>query len=234
MSRYHLSAAMAKPERQRRAGHVVATNIALHCPHASLDGGKVCVPPTPEEQAAQNFCSKYKTVCGTVGDAPAYTDCVKQVLAMPAGKKGDTGVNTMSCRSYHLGVAESGAAAAHCKHAAADGGRVCDDRDAALLANQETFCAAYDSRCSSVSGKYGDCLAEVDKMAAGNATDTTGDTLACRVRFLPQSLAECVPCTIPLRNAWWICLGSLILEGSPVRDLSAWQYIACTRDGPGA
>ncbi len=59
---YHLSVAATD-----------ATAATIHCPHASPDGGGVCVASTPP------FCTQYQTVCVDTSKGTAYTDCATQV-----------------------------------------------------------------------------------------------------------------------------------------------------------
>ena len=142
-----------------------------------------------EKQAtAEKFCGTYTDLCAEFSDP--YQKCEEKVLAMPEGKEGDKAGNSLACRSYHLSVAQAGLAGGapvHCAHAAANGGRVCDDASA-MLARQSKFCTDYTDKCSSESGGYSDCLNNVAAMAAGKEGDTGGHTFACREYHLGAAL----------------------------------------------
>ena len=69
------------------------SNAAIHCPHASLDGGGVCTA---------DFCGDYQTTCAATGAGTAYTDCASQTSSMAAGISGATSGDTLACRAYHL------------------------------------------------------------------------------------------------------------------------------------
>ena len=97
-------------------------DAALHCPHASHDGGGVCVDPPVCDQ----YCEAVTANC-TDENALTWTDdCATDCAGWPEGEAGDTAANTTHCRLYHAGAAAMDAAL-HCPHASADGGGVCVD-----------------------------------------------------------------------------------------------------------
>ena len=73
------------------------SNAAVHCPHASKLGADVCVDPAADRQSA--FCTTYASTCAT--DGKPYSDCAKQVKAMPLGTTRPDGLanqDTFACR----------------------------------------------------------------------------------------------------------------------------------------
>lgn len=93
-----------------------ASQAVVHCPHASLNGGGVCVdplapsppsvspspePPLPPPTAV-TFCSQYASTC-TEAPPPykgmPYSDCLVSMNAMTPGVPGSNAAsNTVSCR----------------------------------------------------------------------------------------------------------------------------------------
>jgi uncharacterized surface protein with fasciclin (FAS1) repeats len=101
-----------------------ADDAALHCPHASADGGGVCVDPEPT--VCEQYCDAVAANCTDMNALTWTADCATDCAGWPEGEAGDTGANTTHCRLYHAGVAADDAAL-HCPHASADGGGVCVD-----------------------------------------------------------------------------------------------------------
>ena len=102
-----------------------ADDAATHCPHASADGGGVCVDPEPT--VCEQYCAAVAANC-TDENALTWTeDCATDCAGWPEGEDGDTAANTTYCRLYHAGAAADDAAT-HCPHASADGGGVCVDQ----------------------------------------------------------------------------------------------------------
>jgi hypothetical protein len=61
-------------------------NGDIHCTHAGIDGGNVCVDvqPTTEEELATNYCSKVTQFCPEQA-AMAFTDCGAEITALLNG-----------------------------------------------------------------------------------------------------------------------------------------------------
>ena len=97
---YHLKAAFAK--RMRRAGHVSAANITLHCPHASENGGGVCASDLGKRKT--KFCKDFAGTCGAHIAGQDYVNCEAAVGKMPEGVEDVKTGNSFSCREYHLGT----------------------------------------------------------------------------------------------------------------------------------
>jgi hypothetical protein len=71
-----------------------------------------------------DFCAGEIVTCPeTYADEAA---CLAECDAWACGTEDDTAGNTLACRVYHLGAAQTDAAT-HCPHTAADGGGVCVD-----------------------------------------------------------------------------------------------------------
>ena len=84
---------------------VAADDPATHCPHASADGGGVCVDDDPEPTLCEAYCAAVEMNC-TGDNALMWTvDCATDCAGWPEGAEGDTGNNTTHCRLYHAEVA---------------------------------------------------------------------------------------------------------------------------------
>merc|ERR1719482_1611894 len=105
-----------------------ADDAKIHCPHASKDGGNMCVA---------QFCDRYETTCGSV---TAWSDCKTDFAKITAGS-GNGNADTQACRQFHLGLAEKGAdeAKIHCPHASKDGGETCVAPTTVLKSQSVTF-----------------------------------------------------------------------------------------------
>ena len=102
-----------------------ADDAALHCPHASPDGGGVCVDPEPT--TCESYCAAVEANC-TDGNAITFAvDCATDCATWAEGELGDQGNDTAHCRLYHAGDPASKAPEVHCPHASPDGGGVCVD-----------------------------------------------------------------------------------------------------------
>ena len=153
--------------REYHLGVAQSADPDVHCPHAGPDGGGVCI-------GSETFCAQYQSTCVSTGLSAAFGDCATEYNVMAIGTDGDTSGDTLACRKYHLGVAQSADPNVHCPHAGPSGGGVC--------VGPETFCAQYQSTCvgAGLSSAYTDCAADYNAMTAGTDGDTSGDTVACR------------------------------------------------------
>ena len=86
------------------------SNAAIHCPHASADGGGVCQAASPPP-ASSSFCANYHATCDATGLGAPYSDCLVVANAMKEGIPGTTTAgDTLSCRvriCHALGSASS-------------------------------------------------------------------------------------------------------------------------------
>ena len=167
------------------AGSDGDNTAAIHCPHAAGDGGEVCVD-APPEPTCEAYCATVQTAC--TGEEAQYAteaacmDYCATWAQLPVGTAGDTEGNTIGCRTYHAGVAESsGDTALHCPHAGPSGGGVCG-------AWCDNYCDLAEANCQGEHALYGDgeaCATACD----GFASDATagaigGDSVQCRIYHL--------------------------------------------------
>ena len=84
----------------------------------------------------------------------------------------------MGGQEYHLGAAQTDNKT-HCPHASSMGGGVCSSE---AYTSQWKFCKSYTSTCADtkLSDAWAACMKDVAAMAAGDTTDTSGDTFGCR------------------------------------------------------
>lgn len=161
---------------------------------ASTSGGSTGGTGDP---FAVRDCSEYCTMMSAVCDAekPQYfnaTACLNVCATFEVGETTDPaggdvvgGTDTLACRAYHLGAADSsGNPVLHCPHAGPAGENVCGDKDVAFCTLQAALC--FDT--NEVYPSVGDCLADVPNMPMGggtyDATQTNTDTFNCRIYHL--------------------------------------------------
>ena len=206
---YHLSLAKSSP-----------LNAAIHCPHASLTGGGVCVDPSPPPPAS--FCSDYDSVCSVPSKGVPYADCGSSVAMMAPGTPGSgASADTLACRQYHLGLAATGdnAATIHCPHASLDGGGVCVN---ASPPPPSFFCAEYASTCNTgsssadfLSAAYSDCASDTTAMPQGvSGSNAAGNTLSCREYHLRLAMQSASNAAIHCPHAS-ASGGGVCVEASP-------------------
>ncbi|MFT7623185.1 MAG: hypothetical protein ACI9WU_002363, partial [Myxococcota bacterium] len=164
------------------AGSDGDSSAAVHCPHADLDGGGVCIDvPVPPTCAV--YCTDISANCA--GDNAQYADeaaCLSYCETwgqLPAGALEDTSGNTIGCRTYHAGVAatDADAAALHCPHSGPDGANVCGTWC-------ENYCHLTQTNCTGDNELYADndaCMTACgDFTDTGASGDTGGDSVQCR------------------------------------------------------
>lgn len=94
-----------------------------HCPHASPNGAGVCVEAAAPSCA--DYCTTYLANCKD--DLNLYNDeadCLDQCSHWYPGTEADVDGDTVGCRLYHAGVAQTDDAL-HCPHAGPGGADVC-------------------------------------------------------------------------------------------------------------
>ncbi|WAS95968.1 hypothetical protein [Nannocystis punicea] len=94
-----------------------------HCPHASPNGAGVCVDAAAP--ACADYCTTYFANCEN--DLNLYNDeadCLDQCSHWYPGTTADTAGDTVGCRLYHAGVAQTDDVT-HCPHAGPGGAGVC-------------------------------------------------------------------------------------------------------------
>lgn len=108
------------------------------------------------------------------------TECMATCQMLPPGTVGMMATNTVGCRLYHAGAA-AGNANLHCRHAGPGG-------DGACGANCEGFCTIVLASCTGGNEQFGGsmatCMSECAQFATTPdyvATETAGDTFACRL-----------------------------------------------------
>jgi hypothetical protein len=78
------------------------------------------------------FCDLSIASCGASGANAQFANkgqCTRACDALPPGTGNETSGNSVSCRTYHAGVAgQPGNAAVHCPHSGFSGGGTCGDR----------------------------------------------------------------------------------------------------------
>ena len=141
-----------------------------------------------EDPTCDAYCTLMTDTC--TGDAAQYADeesCLaycNTAGAFPAGTAEDTDGNTIGCRMYHAGVAgdsEGDDVALHCGHAGPSGGGICGSWC-------DNYCDLALNNCTGDNQIFGGgegCLTACEEFdARGEAGDTAGDTVQCRIYHL--------------------------------------------------
>ncbi len=89
----------------------------LHCPHASVNGGRVC------GSVCEAYCDQVGVNCADLYEGRE--QCVLACDDFPPGEWDDVVGDTAACRAYHASFPAAANAALHCPRAAHDGGGVC-------------------------------------------------------------------------------------------------------------
>ncbi|MCA9540581.1 MAG: hypothetical protein KC620_16890, partial [Myxococcales bacterium] len=96
---------------------------AVHCPHASINGGGVC------GDACDAYCDQLEAHCvGNNAQYPSRQACRAGCIEL--SRDGDFNAvdgDSVQCRAYHASFPAASDAALHCPHAGYDGGGVCVD-----------------------------------------------------------------------------------------------------------
>ena len=96
----------------------------MHCPHASPEGGGVCVDAEPT--ACDTYCGLMEANCTGDNAVDFGADgCLAACGMWAEGTEGDTDGDSVQCRIYHATVAGEMDPETHCPHASPEGGGVC-------------------------------------------------------------------------------------------------------------
>ena len=173
-----------------RAYHLTAakSNPATHCPHASMDGGGVCVGEVP----VSDFCRDFIEACP--GDSAWATSgtCGEGAGNLIRGEEGALSGDSLECRIYHLGAQKAGIPGPHCDHAGSTGGGVC------FTETHDRFCTDFGRTCTGLLDStmtFEQCLAGAQTMVSGTEGSTAGDTFECRRYHLGAAIADVAPGT---------------------------------------
>ena len=150
---------------------------AMHCPHASSNGGGVCGTP------CEGYCNQMGAHCeGGFNDDRASCEAacgaVEATLDGPGEWNAVIG-NSVACRTYHASFPAANGPGQHCPHASLGGGGVCSPEGGDCA----TYCDLMGANCPDVYGDEGTCvLACLDFNEGVEAWgDAGGDTLQCRI-----------------------------------------------------
>ncbi len=145
--------------------------------------------PTPD---CATYCTAVMANCTDEFAQYSTMDvCMATCAAFPTGTGADTSGNTLGCRIYHANNVETTSMPAlHCPHAGPGGGGACGT-------NCEGFCSIAAHACTGDADPFDDAAdcaatcAAFDAEEAFDTSDTTGDTLACRLYHV--SVASMTP-----------------------------------------
>ena len=179
----------------------------IHCPHASPDGGGVCVDAKPT--VCDAYCAMQEKNC-TDENAIDFGDksCADACGSWAEGAPGDASGNTAHCRLYHASDPAANDPAVHCPHASPDGGGVCVDAEPTVC---ETYCATQAKNCTGENAiDFGDkdCAEACGSWAEGTEGDTSGNTTHCRLYHAgdPASKAPEVHCPHASPDGGGVCV----------------------------
>jgi hypothetical protein len=199
----HIGAALSIPE--------------THCGHSAYVPSETCVPPDDSMPTCEAMCQKTQANCtGDLAVWESEAQCLAACGAFELGPAGDTGGNTVACRTYHATTAGSvvGADVDHCQHAGPTGDGHCGhiaDGDG----NCHSYCTLLHAACKDEPGyPYAEvdaCKAECDADMADKGADddslfsvkvaASGDTLQCRTLHAARAFTDAAQCAAALGGA---------------------------------
>lgn len=147
----------------------------------AIDGPDVDAPAGTV--TCTEYCTTIQANCTAANQQ--YADeatCLATCAAFELGMDGDMDGNSVGCRTYHAEMAATNADL-HCVHAGPGGAGVCGD-------NCEGFCTLALAACTGANEQYADLAACMTECAGFpdtepyDVSDTSGDTLACRLYHL--------------------------------------------------
>lgn len=144
----------------------------------------------PVELTCENYCALYATGCADFSEYANDQDCLSQCKQWPPGIAGETAGDSLGCRLYHVGVANTTDPDVHCPHSGPTGDGVCVAKDAPLC---QDYCDTYLKNCTDKLNLYidaADCLAQCGEWYPGTYADTTGDTVGCRLYHAGVAMAD--------------------------------------------
>ena len=118
---------------EREGGHGEASEMHgdLAC-HRTRSRGRRNTTGGATVPTCSEFCDLSIASCGASGANAQFANkgqCTRACDALPPGTGNETSGNSVSCRTYHAGVAgQPGNAAVHCPHSGFSGGGTCGDR----------------------------------------------------------------------------------------------------------
>ena len=181
---------------QCRAYHagVAADDAALHCPHASSNGGGVC------GDYCENYCHISMQTCnGLYVDEEA---CMAECAAFPADADANaTDGDSVQCRTYHASFPAVANGELHCAHAHPNGGSVCGSQC-------DVYCGRIMENCP---GTYADAEECMNTCAVfptdGDQGATDGDSVQCRIYHgnLPAAANAELHCPHASLNGGGVC-----------------------------
>lgn len=140
-------------------------------------------PPGDVEAPATcaDFCALDLATCaGDNAQFPDAISCAAVCASWPAGTPGDLIGNTLACRASHIAEIASGGEdpADHCDHTGPGGGEMCGPLCAEFCFRVLAYCTG----ANQVFVSDADCQAACATFPAnGSESDTTGDTVQCRI-----------------------------------------------------
>jgi hypothetical protein len=169
----------------------LALSLLLACtptPGAETDDaetGATTVPTDGGEVGEVNFdcdgyCTRITDNCTAArAQYPNKETCMSTCAHFPQGQESDMTGNSLGCRLYHAGAAAD-APDTHCTHAGPGGNGQCGS-------NCEGFCTVAAAACPAVYPELALCVstcADFNDAEPFDASDLSGDTLACRLYHL--------------------------------------------------
>ena len=167
---------MKIPHRLRKLLRPATLALALV---AVLDLTQGCGSSTADASCA-DYCTAIMANCSA--DRAQYADttqCMNSCAGFTAGVSGTTSGNSVACRTYHAGAAQSDPVT-HCVHAGPGGAGVCGT-------DCEGFCTIAQKVCTDQNAQFASvqaCTSMCASFKVGNAysiKETSGDSIACRL-----------------------------------------------------
>jgi hypothetical protein len=137
--------------------------------------------PPPGGLTCEAYCAVYETACVDFAEYDNVEACISQCKQWPVGEADDTDVNSLGCRTYHVGVASMVDPQEHCPHAGPNGAGQCVDKNAPSC---EMYCPLYFMNCTDDLNLYtdmADCMEQCSHLYPGGFEDTANDSIGCRI-----------------------------------------------------
>eukprot|EP00040_Diaphanoeca_grandis_P019366 m.102203 g.102203 ORF g.102203 m.102203 type:complete len:2059 (-) comp27392_c1_seq4:256-6432(-) len=191
-------------------GIAKSVDAAVHCPHASMDGGGVCAG----DVTTKDFCDDFVATCASDADWTSAESCRADAELYEQGLAGAVSGDSLECRSYHLGVAKSNPGV-HCPHASKSGGGVCEDK------RVPAFCKAFISTCGDADELFSsqtECVANAGALIQGKSGATGGDTLSCREYHLGVAMEAPSDADVKAHCGHASSVGNDVCVGNPTPE----------------
>ncbi|MBA3545888.1 MAG: hypothetical protein H0T76_05340 [Nannocystis sp.] len=141
--------------------------------------------------SCENYCGLYTTGCADFKEYDNNEACLAQCKQWPPGEANATAGDTLGCRLYHVGVANTSEPAVHCPHAGPNGAATCVEAGAPTC---DAYCTQYFASCTAdldlYAGDMAGCMTQCAAWWPGTMGDAGGDSVGCRLYHAGAAMAD--------------------------------------------